>query len=352
MTTMLSLILAFMLTMGGSPAVSVSPVNSIGPESGVSHDITGKPRLGEFLKIYPVETRPNAGNPRLVLNLSFQYKKSPLINLNQAFNMNPYNFTDPWGLSLKLSGSEMQQFEYNLTNILIDLYRENYDAETADLLIDFVIHTATLENKVWAFNRVTGLNLDVPEKLGILGKIFGAAKSYANFSKQVGAKVKQWLGADEAQERIDSAEDHWLVQEGVTLPGHLTIGDQLNLAFAEVAATVAELTTEELQWAVLAGVLKGVKAFYHRHHTIPTEIRKKLPPKIRNHPDIIGRKGLPNRKEVEAGEHLGIIHKGYRGGAYNKRFEEEILKRGGYESVTVDDILEIRDMLVKEFGIK
>jgi hypothetical protein len=97
MTTMLSLILAFMLTMGGSPAVSVSPVNSIGPESGVSKDITGKPRLGEFLKIYPVGAKPNAGNPRLVLNLSFQYKKSPLINLNQAFGMNPINFIDPMG---------------------------------------------------------------------------------------------------------------------------------------------------------------------------------------------------------------------------------------------------------------
>jgi hypothetical protein len=33
-----------------------------------------------------------------VLNLSFQYKKSPLINLNQAFNQNPVNFTDPLGL--------------------------------------------------------------------------------------------------------------------------------------------------------------------------------------------------------------------------------------------------------------
>lgn len=98
MTTMLSLILAFMLTMGGSPAVSVSPVNSIVPESGVSHDITGKPRLGEFLKIYPVGANPNAGNPRLVLNLSFQYKKSPLIDLYQAFNQNPVNFTDPMGL--------------------------------------------------------------------------------------------------------------------------------------------------------------------------------------------------------------------------------------------------------------
>jgi len=101
MTTMLSLILAFMLTMGGSPAVSVSPVNSIGPESGVSHDITGKPRLGEFQKNYPVVAKPNAGNPRLVLNLSFQYKKTPLINLNQAFGMNPVNFTDPFGTIIK-----------------------------------------------------------------------------------------------------------------------------------------------------------------------------------------------------------------------------------------------------------
>ncbi|MBT8489997.1 MAG: hypothetical protein KJN62_03000, partial [Deltaproteobacteria bacterium] len=101
MTTMLSLILAFMLSIGGSPTVSVSPVNSIGPESGVSHDITGKPRLGEFQKNYPVVAKPNAGNPRLVLNLSFQYKKSPLINLNQAFGMNPVNFVDPYGLQEK-----------------------------------------------------------------------------------------------------------------------------------------------------------------------------------------------------------------------------------------------------------
>jgi hypothetical protein len=53
--------------------------------------------LGKFLKIYPAGAMPSAGNPRLVLNLGFQYKKSPLINLNQAFNQNPVNFTDPFG---------------------------------------------------------------------------------------------------------------------------------------------------------------------------------------------------------------------------------------------------------------
>jgi hypothetical protein len=120
MTTMLSLILALMLTMGGSPAVSVNPVNSIGPESGVSHDITGKPRLGEFLKIYPVETKPNAGNPQLVLNLSFQYKKSPLINLYQAFGMNPPNRTDPYGLF-----DQLHMMYYNDENYMKRLWHDN-----------------------------------------------------------------------------------------------------------------------------------------------------------------------------------------------------------------------------------
>jgi len=32
--------------------------------------------------------------------LIFQYKKTPLINLNQAFGMNPINFTDPMGLDV------------------------------------------------------------------------------------------------------------------------------------------------------------------------------------------------------------------------------------------------------------
>jgi hypothetical protein len=114
MTTMLSLILAFMLTMGGSPAVSISPVNSIEPESGVNCDITGKPRLGEFQKIYPVVAKPKAGNPRLVLNLSFQYKKSPLINLNQAFGMNPVNFVDPFGLLTQDQRNKVRQQVFQL----------------------------------------------------------------------------------------------------------------------------------------------------------------------------------------------------------------------------------------------
>ncbi len=179
------------------------------------------------------------------------------MNLYQGFNMNPLNFVDPFGLTMKLTGAEMVTFESNLTDTLTELYRANYDAETASKLIDFALYHATIENKVWAFNELTGLNLEVPERMSIFDKIFGTAKSFANLSKQVGKKVKNWLGAEEAQEAIEKAKDHWLVQEGVTMPGHLTIGAQLNLAFAKGASSIAEFTTEELQWVIAAGVLKG-----------------------------------------------------------------------------------------------
>jgi RHS repeat-associated protein len=181
------------------------------------------------------------------------------MNLYQGFNMNPYNFVDPLGLSIKLSGAEMVTFESNLTDALIELYRANYDTETADQLIDFALYHATIENKVWAFNELTGLNLETPERLSIFDKIFGTAKSFTNLSKQVGKKVENWLGAEEAQEAIENAKDHWLVQEGVAMPGHLTIGAQLNLAFAKGAGSIAEFTTEELQWGIAAGVFGKIK---------------------------------------------------------------------------------------------
>jgi len=97
-----------------------------------------------------------------------------------------------------------------------------------------------------------------------------------------------------------------------------------------------------------------------KHHTIPSEIQDKLPEHLRNDPDIVGRRGLPNKKPVDADKHAYEIHDrtgisptatGIYGGKYNLRFQEEIMKRGGYESITKQQLLEIRDLLVKEFGI-
>ncbi|MFZ5945843.1 MAG: hypothetical protein ACOYVD_17260 [Bacillota bacterium] len=91
---------------------------------------------------------------------------------------------------------------------------------------------------------------------------------------------------------------------------------------------------------------------YHQHHSIPKEIQKKLPEDVRNHPDVKGRKGLPNRRPVEAERHLKEIHKGPGGGAYNKSFDQEILKSGGYSRIKVKVVTTIRDKLLKIFNIE
>ncbi|OQX04117.1 MAG: hypothetical protein BWK80_54260 [Desulfobacteraceae bacterium IS3] len=87
-----------------------------------------------------------------------------------------------------------------------------------------------------------------------------------------------------------------------------------------------------------------------KHHTIPKEIQKKLPPDVRSHPDVRGRKGNPNRKSIPYQKHREI-HEGAGGGTYNQRFDEEVLNRGGYENITPQELNEIRDCLVEEFGL-
>jgi hypothetical protein len=143
---------------------------------------------------------------------------------------------------------------------------------------------------------------------------------------------------------------------GVTGSGvtRLAEGIAANAAMGAVAGKLGNAAKE------LDGLEEEAAPLTHQHHTISTEIQEKLPPNLQTEPDIVGRRGLPNRKEVEAGKHLGEVHDktgispketGIYGGKYNLRFQEEIMKRGGYGNVTKDQILEIRDLLVKEFGL-
>jgi hypothetical protein len=91
------------------------------------------------------------------------------------------------------------------------------------------------------------------------------------------------------------------------------------------------------------------------HHTIPKAIQKQLPPSVRNHPDVVGRAGNPNVRQIPEPTH-GRIHSSppgnyYPGGDYHRRFDELIRQRGGYDAVSPRDIMQIRDQLVKEFGL-
>ena len=99
------------------------------------------------------------------------------------------------------------------------------------------------------------------------------------------------------------------------------------------------------------GVCRWTPPEYEMHHTIPRQIQKRLPENVRKHPDVVGRKGLPNRKPVPYEKHRDI-HRGPGGGVYNDRFDEEIVKEAGvYGNVTAQQIINIRDRLVKEFGL-
>ena len=85
-----------------------------------------------------------------------------------------------------------------------------------------------------------------------------------------------------------------------------------------------------------------------RHHTVPREILKQLPPDIANNPLVRGRAGAPNRWSIPADLH-NEIHRGAGGGAYNEAFKQRLGELG--RSPTVDDVLRIRDDLVQEFGL-
>ena len=121
------------------------------------------------------------------------------------------------------------------------------------------------------------------------------------------------------------------------------------------AAKIAARTARNADEVVAAGKAIGKTARTERHHTIPKAIRKMLPPSVRNHPDVLGRAGNPNVKQIPMDVHRRIHSSPpgayYPGGDYNRRFAQLIGERGGNDAVSPKDIIEIRDQLVKEFGL-
>ena len=112
MTTALSLILALMLSIGGSSAGG--PGNT-----GIQATVDNSPNVSHFFEGYTPKTASrlfpkkipeivSIDQPKTQIRLIFTppLKEKPLLmgyedsmNLYQAFNMNPINFTDPFGLT-------------------------------------------------------------------------------------------------------------------------------------------------------------------------------------------------------------------------------------------------------------
>ena len=114
----------------------------------------------------------------------------------------------------------------------------------------------------------------------------------------------------------------------------------------EAVEEIGEIGSRKL---IKEAVEEGIE--YEMHHTIPKQIQKMLREEIRHHKDIIGRKGLPNRMRIPKELHRRIHSGPWRGGYYNRKFIKEINKRGGFENITVNEVLQIRDELVKKFKL-
>ena len=118
MTTMLSLILAFMLSIGGSPAASINPAGCPGDGyTGIQAPIDNNRPINRFFDDYREKTAsrpiskkileiPLIKQPKTQIRLRFSLSlKEELrlvgymdsMNLYQAFGMNPVNNRDPFG---------------------------------------------------------------------------------------------------------------------------------------------------------------------------------------------------------------------------------------------------------------
>lgn len=88
---------------------------------------------------------------------------------------------------------------------------------------------------------------------------------------------------------------------------------------------------------------------FHKHHTVPREILKTLPPAVAKDPLVRGRAGAPNRWSIPADLHKQI-HSGPGGGLYNEAWKQRLGQLG--RPPTVQDVVGIRNDLVTRFGLE
>ncbi|QOJ00935.1 MAG: RHS repeat-associated core domain-containing protein [Phycisphaeraceae bacterium] len=129
---------------------------------------------------------------------------------------------------------------------------------------------------------------------------------------------------------------------------HVSIGGAGGVSRGIVTGASATAGAGGAAAAKACGGAKSAVQF-NKHHTVPKEVLKALPDVVANNPLVRGRFGAPNRWRIPEGLHKQI-HKGAGGGAYNKEFKRRLLDVGG--KPTVDDVLRIRNELVKEFGLE
>jgi hypothetical protein len=122
----------------------------------------------------------------------------------------------------------------------------------------------------------------------------------------------------------------------------LLTGGAAKPASARTGTNLADDAARSLTDDAAAGVPPNM------HHTVPTEILRRLPDDVANSPLVKGRAGAPNRWAIPEDLHKAI-HKGAGGGAYNEAWKDALASLG--RDPTVYDVLVLREQITKQFGI-
>jgi|GEM_PF-4612577 len=127
--------------------------------------------------------------------------------------------------------------------------------------------------------------------------------------------------------------------------------DALNIVGAVVPGSGpfrAIIKARKIRRAARAGRYTGKLL---RHHTVPRAVLKKLRPDVAANGLVRGRRGSPNRWKIPEDLHKDI-HRGARGGPWNDAWWRELDALGGPEKAEVQDLVLIRDKLIRLFGLE
>lgn len=151
------------------------------------------------------------------------------------------------------------------------------------------------------------------------------------------------------------------IQEGLDYAGLVegpgTLADLTNAGISTFRGHFGDAALSMGAAVPLVGGAFGIAKLgkWARHHTIPRAVMKKLSPAVAADKRIRGCRGSPNiqviRKEVHEEIHSSPPGDYYPGGDYNRMFDELIETMGGHKNVTVDQVLAIRNMLVRYFDL-
>jgi hypothetical protein len=129
---------------------------------------------------------------------------------------------------------------------------------------------------------------------------------------------------------------------------------------ASVAPTVklgkvGAIISRGMKWKWAANVGKYLGKLV-RHHTVPTAVLEKLPAHVRNAGPVRGMAGQKNiwmiPEEIHKYLHGGPGAFGGRGGKWNEAWWRELDLLGGVDQAEVDDVVRIREKLVRLFGLE